>query len=136
MATDRALVLQQAGRTEFQHTLPQAAASGVVEEPNCHDRLEICFSVRREIITDIGYSLTSTACPTVFACANVLCELARGKAVLEAYLLTSGDIARQLSDDGTLDREHVHCAMMAELALKRAILQYSTMKKAQLASRA
>lgn len=134
MATDRTLVLSWAEDAQFKTLPDDCVASGVAEEPNCHDRLEIFFSTQREIITQIGYTLTSTACPTVFACVNVLCGLAKGKSVLEAYLINSADIAKLLSDDGTLDKEHVHCAMMAELALKRAILNYSSVKKAQLAS--
>lgn len=133
MATDRNLVLKRAEDKTYQ-TLPEdCAASGIAIEPKCQDRLEIGFNVRREIITDIGYSLTESACPTVFACANVLCELVKGKSVLEAFLVKHVHIAKQLTDDGELDKEHVHCAMMAELALKRAIMQYSAMKKEQLA---
>ena len=133
MATDRDLILRRAAETKYQIPLLNSVASGVAIEPNCHDRLEICFDVRREIITEISYSLTETACLTVFACINVLCELVVGKSVLEAYLVTNEQIAEHLSDDGMLDKEHVHCAMMAELALKRAIMQYSAKKKEQLA---
>jgi len=106
--------------------LPENAAGiGEVHEPNCEDVLRIGFSTKREIITEIGYTITESACMTVRACAAAAIELAKNKAVMAAYLITHQDIAKLLSDNGELNKENVHCAMMAELALKQAIVNYA-----------
>ena len=132
MATNREKVLEYAQSTQFVGLPDGCAAVGQVIEPHCNDVLRIGFTTHREIITEIGYELTETACPPVHACAHLICQLAKGKAVLEGYLLTHKQISALISDDGTLDSEHIHCAQMAELALKQAIAQYSRFKKSAL----
>lgn len=129
MATNREKVLQFAQDKQFAGLPEGCAGAGQVVEPHCGDVLKIGFNTRREIITEIGYELTQSACPPVHACAHLICQLAKDKAVLEAYLLTYKQIAQLISDDGNLDPEHVHCAQMAELALKQAIAQYSRAKQ-------
>ena len=46
--------------------------------------------------------------------------------LLEAYTIDSSVIATAL---GGLEPEYMHCAMMAELALKRAVLDYAGKRK-------
>lgn len=53
-------------------------------------------------------------------------SLVRGRPVLEAYTIDSSAIATAL---GGLEPEYMHCAMMAELALKRAVLDYAGKRK-------
>ncbi|MDL2317797.1 iron-sulfur cluster assembly scaffold protein [Eubacteriales bacterium OttesenSCG-928-A19] len=130
--TDRSKVTAYAQRAG-EYPLPDAPhAVGRVEEPSCKDELVMGFRTHREIVTEIGFTLTPSACPPLFACATTVVELVKGKPVLEAFLLKTADIAAVLSTDGILDAEHVHCALMAELALKRMITAYSEKKKAAL----
>ena len=84
--------------------------------------MEIYIKTRREVITEIGYTITDSACPPVKACASIATKLALGKPVLEAYLVNEGQIAEEA---GGLEGEYRHCAIMAELTLKRAITDYA-----------
>ena len=129
MSTNRNAVLEYAADKNWKMAVPCAAAKGTAEEPGCGDTLEVAFAAKRDIITAIWYNITESACPPAHACAAAACSLAKGRPVIEAYLITSVDIAGLLSDDGRLDAEHIHCAMMAELALKRAVRDYSIKKK-------
>lgn len=134
MATSREKVLKAAAEKD-KYPLPQdCEAIGWVTEPHCGDKLAIGFKTRREVITQIGYSLTDSACPPMFACASVLCEMALNKPVLAAYVIKSAAISEALGTDGGLDEQSVHCAIMAELALKRAIMDFSRKRSAELAA--
>ncbi len=126
MATDLDKVKRLAGEAAYRQ-LPRAAnGCGEAEEINCHDRLRICLTVnQRQIVTEAGYDVTEEACPTLYASAAAAVALALGKPVLAAYAVSHTDIGSLFSDCGTLDIGHVHCAIMAELALKRAVVDYS-----------
>ena len=84
------------------------------------------FSADRELITSISYTITETSCFPSKACAETAAALVRGRPVLEAYTIDSSAIATAL---GGLEPEYMHCAMMAELALKRAVLDYAGKRK-------
>ncbi len=100
----------------------QYMGMGETAEPGCGDVLRIYLSTRREVITEIGYTINESACRTSKVCAAAACALAKDKPVLEAYLIRAADIAAQVGD---LPEEGLHCAQMAELSLKRAIIHYA-----------
>lgn len=125
---NREIIDRYAADTERIGLPDGAQAYGRCEEPDCGDVMEVGFKTLREIITDIGYTITDTACPPMKACAAIAAGLAAGKPVMEAYLIDKDAIA---AEAGGLDAENMHCAMMAELSLKRAIVDYSQRKKAE-----
>ena len=126
MATDVELVRKYALR-EAEYPAPENYnAKGSVKEPNCSDELTVYLRVNaRQFIEAAGFELTPSACDTTRACAVKCCELAQKQPVLAAYMVNADAIAAALDEGGEPDREHVHCAQMAELALKRAVLDYS-----------
>ena len=69
MATDTGRVLEWAAR-EGEYPLPaEPDATGTAVEPDCGDNLTMGFKTHREIITEIGFDLTKSACPPTRACA-------------------------------------------------------------------
>lgn len=125
MATDVQKVLTLSGDC-LPHIPEDYNGMGQVQEPNCSDLLTIYLTVNpRAMVVDSGYTLTETACATVRAAAAVAVSLAKDTPIMAAYTVTAGDIAKAFSDDGVLDKAHRHCAQMAELALKKAVLNYS-----------
>lgn len=99
--------------------------TGIAHEPDCEDRLEIRLQVNEHgVIESVGFSLTESACPPMWACAVYACAVCMGKPALMALTMDHQQISLALSDDGTPDIGHVHCAMMAEIALKRALADY------------
>ena len=123
---DRELIVRYSNRSETAGLLKTYQAKGRCEEPECGDVLEYTINTKREIITEIGFDITKTACLPMKACAQAVSELAKDKPVLEAYLIDADIIAKSV---GGLDKENIHCAMMAELALKHTIIDYSKKKQ-------
>lgn len=126
MATDKQKILDIA--THSTNSVPNGYnGRGEAHEPNCSDKMTIYITVNeRKMIVDSGFELTEGACATVTASASVAARLAKDKPVMSAYTISATQIAVELTDDGTLDKEHLHCAIMAELALKRAVVDYSS----------
>ena len=104
----------------------ECMATGSCEDPSCRDELTYYFSAEREMIRSISYTITETSCFPSKACAETAAALVSGRPVMEAYTIDSSAIAKAL---GGLDTEYMHCAMMAELALKRAVLDYARKRK-------
>lgn len=125
VATDREKVLRVVG--ESVSRVPENwNAMGEMHEPNCSDVLKIYLEVNeRNFVVDSGFEITESACAPAVAAAWIAANKAKDKALLAAYTVKASDIAEEMTDDGILDKEHVHCAQMAELALKKAVLDYT-----------
>ena len=91
---------------------------GEAREPGCGDVLAMFVDTRREIITECRFTITESACPPLKACAARAAELAVGKPVMEAYLISAAALSEFF---GGLEQESIHCAQMAEIALKRTL---------------
>ncbi len=115
------LVLEYSEKQELRGTLEDFQGMSRVQEPGCKDELCMYLKTRREIITKIRFTITESACPPVKACAALAAETALNKPVMEAYLI---DADRLSEGFGGLPKESMHCAMMAEIALKKAIKDY------------
>lgn len=104
-----------------------ANGRGEAVEPGCGDTLTVALRVTpRRMVEAAGYTITEGACAPAVACAAAAVKLALNKPVLAAYTVTAAQIGELLADEtGELEPEHVHCALMAELALKRAAADYA-----------
>lgn len=129
MATNREKVLACVDQSENYGILPIYDGKGETVEPGCSDVMRMYIKVEREVITGISYTITETACAPVQACASYATILAKGKPVLEAYTITKDQISEYF---GGLDKEHIHCAIMAELTLKKTILDYVNKRNAKM----
>ncbi|NLN98545.1 MAG: iron-sulfur cluster assembly scaffold protein [Eubacteriaceae bacterium] len=125
---DTTKIIEFAEKAENYGQLEDYVASGIAVEPDCQDELEIRINTKRDLVTEISYMITESACTPAKACASLATMLAKNKPVLEAYLIDADRISNEF---GGLTKENYHCAQMAELALKRAILDYSRFKKNQ-----
>lgn len=132
MATDKAKVLLVEQLGENRGKLEDYHGKGECKEPECEDLLTIYIKADRQLITEIGFTITETACSPAVASASIATILAKGKPVMAAYIISKEDIMKELSDDGNMDKEHIHCAMMAEIALKRAVVDFSQRLKQEM----
>ena len=112
-------ITETALKGEYRGKPQTCMGTGACQDPSCRDVLTYYFSADRELITSISYTITETSCFPSKACAETAAALVRGRPVLEAYTIDSSAIATAL---GGLEPEYMHCATMAELALKRAVL--------------
>lgn len=97
---------------------------GLLPEPDglatatgpCGDSIELYVRLEGEVIADLRFM--PHGCLHTVACGSVLTCLAKGRSLNQLNAVGSEEIEQAL---GGLDREHRHCAALAEAALKAAL---------------
>ncbi|MFX0102123.1 MAG: iron-sulfur cluster assembly scaffold protein [Candidatus Hodarchaeota archaeon] len=96
------------------------ATSSVAYEGPCGDTMEIFLKIDDDgIISKISF--LTDGCVSSISSGSQATILAKGKSVDEAYKITSDDILQAL---GRLPPDSLHCPVLAEKTLKRAIEKY------------
>jgi nitrogen fixation NifU-like protein len=96
--------------------IEDADGIGEIGDPSCGDFMRVFISVEGNTISDVKYQIKG--CPASIAVASVMTELAIGKDLDEAILLTDEDVLRAL--DG-LPEEKIHCSVLGITGLRKAI---------------
>lgn len=98
-------------------------ADGVGEVGNvkCGDIMKIYLRIEDNIITDIKFK--TFGCGSAIATSSIATVMVKGKTVEEALKLNNKEVVDQL---GGLPTVKIHCSVLAEQALKAAILDYAT----------
>lgn len=91
---------------------------------SCGDNMELWLKVNKDRITEAAF--TTNGCSATIACGSMLTETAKNKTLGEALAISVKMLIEKL---GGLPEDHVHCAGLASLTLKRAILEYMNLKK-------
>ena len=99
--------------------MPDADAVGSSGEPGCGDFLAIFIKVTDNRITDISFLVDG--CVAAVASSSMATELAKGKTLEEAAMITDREIVEAL--DG-LPEHKLHCSVLGATALKNAIEHY------------
>jgi nitrogen fixation NifU-like protein len=101
---------------------------GDTENLKCGDIMKIYIKVAKknnqEYIKDIRFE--TMGCGTAIASSDMICQLAKGKTLSRAKKIKFQDVADKL---GALPPQKIHCAHLAETALKSAIDNYEKKKK-------
>ena len=100
-----------------------ADADGVGEVGNvtCGDIMKIYLKIdENEIITDIKFK--TFGCGSAIASSSMATVMIKGKSVKEALKITNKDVLAAL---GGLPAVKIHCSVLAEQAVKSAVLDYS-----------
>ncbi|MEI7903794.1 MAG: Fe-S cluster assembly scaffold protein NifU [Candidatus Firestonebacteria bacterium] len=92
---------------------------GHVGNPVCGDIMELYIKVKDGIITDAKFK--TFGCGAAIATSSMSTELIKGKSLKDALRLTNQTVAEAL---GGLPKIKMHCSVLAEQALKRAIDDY------------
>lgn len=96
---------------------------GQVGNPVCGDVMKLQIKVNDGRISDIKFK--TLGCAAAIATSSVLTELAKGKTLAAAKKITNNDIVKAL---GGLPPVKVHCSLLAQEALKKAISDYKSKK--------
>lgn len=98
-----------------------ADADGVGEAGNakCGDIMTIYLKIKDDIIQDVKFE--TFGCGSAIASSSMATELIKGKPVSQALQLTNKAVAEAL--DG-LPIHKIHCSVLAEQAIKKAIKDY------------
>jgi nitrogen fixation NifU-like protein len=104
--------------------IKDADAEGTVGNPTCGDLMTIYLKIKNNVITDIKFK--TFGCAAAIATSSMITELARGKTLEEALMISRDDVASEL--DG-LPPVKMHCSNLATDALKEAIKNYRSKQK-------
>ena len=101
---------------------------GKVGNPVCGDIMELYIKVDGGIITDAKFK--TFGCGAAIATSSMVTELVKNKTIEDALKISNRAVAEAL---GGLPPIKMHCSVLAEEALKRALDDYR-MRAAKLAS--
>ncbi len=101
--------------------LEQPDGEGQVGNPVCGDVMKVQIKVKDDHISDIKFK--TLGCAAAIASSSALTELAKGKTLKQAGMITRNDVVKEL---GGLPAEKVHCSVLAQDALKKAIKDYKS----------
>lgn len=99
--------------------LEDADGIGEVGNAKCGDIMKMYLKIDDDIITDVKFE--TFGCGSAIASSSMATELIKGKPVSEALSLTNQAVVEAL--DG-LPAHKVHCSVLAEEAVKKALLDY------------
>ncbi len=103
---------------------------GEVGNPVCGDVMKITIKVEDDRIADIKFQ--TLGCGAAIATSSMITEMAKGKTLDEAALISRDDVADNL--DG-LPAAKMHCSNLAADALRVAIKDYRSKQEDSAATR-
>lgn len=105
----------------------QNVGTGLVGAPSCGDVMKLQIKVNPEtnIIEDAKFK--TFGCLSAIASSSLATERLKGKTINEALTIKNVDIAEELS----LPPVKIHCSVLAEDAIKKAIENYQENSKKQ-----
>jgi nitrogen fixation NifU-like protein len=86
---------------------------------SCGDNMEMWLKAKNGMVKEITF--WTDGCGATIACGSITTELAIGKTFGEALTISAEVIVKNL---GGLPKNHIHCAGLASLTLKKTIIKY------------
>ena len=99
--------------------IEDADGVGEVGNAKCGDIMKIYLKIENDVIEDVKFE--TFGCGSAIASSSMATELIKGKPLSEALTLTNKAVAQAL--DG-LPAHKLHCSVLAEEAIKKAIQDY------------
>jgi nitrogen fixation NifU-like protein len=112
-------VLQHFQNPKNAGVIEDADGIGEINVQECGDLLRVFIKVENDVIRDVKYQIKG--CGAAIACASVMTELAIGKSIEDALLVSEGDIVEAL---GGLPEVKLHCSNLGAAGLRMAIVNY------------
>ncbi len=101
--------------------IPNANGVGEVGNVSCGDIMKIYLLIdENEVIKDIKFK--TFGCGSAIASSSIATTMLMGKKVTDALKLTNKEVLDEL---GGLPAVKIHCSVLAEQAIKAAILDYA-----------
>ena len=107
--------------------IEDADAVGEVGNPLRGDIMKMYLKIENDVITDIKFK--TFGCGSAIATSSMATELIKGKTLDEALELTNKAVVEAL--DG-LPARKIHCSVLAEDAIKMALIDYYTKNNREL----
>jgi nitrogen fixation NifU-like protein len=101
--------------------IPDASGVGEVGNVSCGDIMKIYLLIdENEVIEDIKFK--TFGCGSAIASSSIATTMLKGKKVTDALKLTNKEVLDEL---GGLPAVKIHCSVLAEQAIKAAVLDYA-----------
>ena len=100
--------------------IENASGIGEVGNAKCGDIMRIYLKIENNIVEDVKFE--TFGCGSAIASSSMATELIKGKTVEEAWELSNKAVAEAL--DG-LPPVKMHCSVLAEQAIKAALVDYA-----------
>ena len=104
--------------------IPDADGIGEVGNPVCGDMMTFYIKVKEDKIEDVKFK--TFGCGAAIAVSSMVSEMAKGKTLDEAMLISNKDVANKL---GGLPENKLHCSNLGADALHKAIENYRQQHK-------
>jgi len=101
--------------------IKDADGIGEVGNPVCGDMMSFYIKVEDDRIVDVKFK--TFGCVAAISVSSMVSEMAMGKTIQEAKLITNKDVAEALEG---LPKEKMHCSNLGAEALSKAIEDYET----------
>lgn len=98
---------------------------GTVGNASCGDIMQISLKIENDIIVDAKFK--TFGCAAAIATSSTATEMIKGMTVEEALKVTNKKVVETL---GGLPAQKLHCSVLAEEAIKKAIEDYYSKKNA------
>ena len=105
--------------------IKNADGVGTVGNPTCGDIMKIYLKIEDEKITDAKFK--TFGCAAAIATSSTATDMIIGMTVSEALKVTNKKVIEVL---GGLPAQKIHCSVLAEEAIKKAIEDYLSKKNA------
>lgn len=99
---------------------------GEIGNPVCGDMMTFYIRVKDGRLEDVKFK--TFGCGAAIAVSSMVSEMARGKTLDEAMLITNADVAKEL---GGLPPNKLHCSNLGADALHKAIEAYRARQEAK-----
>ena len=105
--------------------IENADGVGTVGNASCGDIMQISLKIVNDIIVDAKFK--TFGCAAAIATSSTATEMIKGMSIEDALKVTNKQVIEYL---GGLPSQKIHCSVLAEEAIKKAIDDYKS-KKAQ-----
>lgn len=99
--------------------MKDATCVGEVGNAKCGDIMRMYLKIENDIITDAMFK--TFGCAAAIATSSMATELIKGKTIDEALTFTNKVVVEEL---GGLPPAKIHCSVLAEEAIKTALVDY------------
>ncbi len=103
--------------------IENADGVGTVGNASCGDIMQISLKIENDIIVDAKFK--TFGCTAAIATSSTATEMIKGLSVEEALKITNKKVVETL---GGLPAQKLHCSVLAEEAIKKAIEDYMSKK--------
>ena len=107
--------------------IENADGVGEVGNAKCGDIMKMYLKIEDNVLVDVKFK--TFGCGAAIATSSIATEMIKGKTVEEALKLTNKAVVEALDD---LPAPKIHCSVLAEQAVKSALLDYASKNNLQL----